>query len=415
MPIDDGEFIPQESNDDSGDIRPGDNVLLCIDNDGGFANILCEVAHEHGYKVLIAPRGATCVSLKALDYKPSAITLDIKLPDIEGWRVLSRLKNDPVTRHIPVFIISTEEDDGRGLRMGAAKVINKPFKTRESLGEVFTAIQAFAQEPPAKVIVAHPDENERRKLVEILDGAGVEVGEVGTVAAIVEAAQEPRVGAIAIASDLPDGDLVSVCDAMRRDPKLAAIPLIAYLPGEATEAGEEQLRNLSQTTILVDARSPERLLDATTLYLHRPLASLPESQQTTLRELHEDSSVLADKRVLIVDDDIRNIFAMTSILEPHQMQTYSAENGRDAIDTLKENPDIDIVLMDIMMPDMDGYETMRTIRRLSRFRSLPIIALTAKAMKGDREKCIEAGASDYISKPVDTEQLISVLRSWLYR
>ena len=266
-----------------------------------------------------------------------------------------------------------------------------------------------------KVIVAHPDETERRKLSAIFDGSGLEVSEVGTAAAAVEAAQAPGVGAVAVAAELPDGDLTSVCDAMRRDPKLAAIPLIAYLPGESSEEGEEQLRKLSQSAILVDARSPERLLDATTLYLHRPLATLPEAQQATLRELHEDVSVLADKRVLIVDDDIRNIFAMTSILEPHQMLTYSAENGRDAIDTLKENPDIDIVLMDIMMPDMDGYETMRTIRRLSRFRSLPIIALTAKAMKGDREKCIEAGASDYISKPVDTEQLISVLRSWLYR
>jgi HAMP domain-containing protein/signal transduction histidine kinase/CheY-like chemotaxis protein len=410
----DGEPVLQPSNDDSGDVRPGDRVLLCIENDAGFANILYDAAHEHGYKVLIAPRGATGVAL-AHDYKPCAITLDIKLPDIEGWRVLSRLKNDPLTRHIPVFVISTEDDDGRGLRMGAAKVINKPFKTRESLNDVFGAIQSFADLPPVKVIVAHADEDERRKLTEMLDSAGVEVSEAATAAAAVEAAREPRVGAIAVGGGLPDGDLISVSDALRRDADLAAIPVIAYLPGEVDEAGEEQLRKLSQSAILVDARSPERLLDAATLYLHRPLASLSESQRQTLRELHENSAVLAGKRVLIVDDDIRNIFAMTSILEPHQMKASSAENGRDAIETLKATPDIDIVLMDIMMPDMDGYETMRTIRRLSRFRSLPIIALTAKAMKGDREKCIEAGASDYISKPVDTEQLLSVLRSWLYR
>jgi hypothetical protein len=196
---------------------------------------------------------------------------------------------------------------------------------------------------------------------------------------------------------------------------LSELPVLFYATRGLSRKDEIHLKRLTQTSTLRDVRSPERLLDDVLLFLHRPLSALPEEKRKMLEALHETATVLAGKKVLIVDDDIRNIFAMTSILEPYKMQIASAETGKAAIELLQQSPDTEVVLMDIMMPDMDGYDTMRTIRKLAKFRSLPIIALTAKAMKGDREKCIEAGASDYIAKPVDTEQLLSLLRVWLYR
>ncbi|HEY8747143.1 MAG TPA: response regulator, partial [Tepidisphaeraceae bacterium] len=403
-----------QSNDDADKIRPGDQVLLVVENDPGFAGILYDAAREQGYKVLIAPRGATGVAL-ARDFLPTIITLDINLPDLDGWRVLSRLKNDPATRHIPVYIITTEEDVERGLRMGAMGVTTKPFKTREALDEAFANIKKSSERARRKLLLVHQDDAERQRLVGTLAGDDVEIVSVGAVADALSTLAEGQVNVIVTAPNFADTDLPGFVESVRRQPHGREVPVLVYAPGEISKKLETTLKRLGQSGVLRDARSSERLLDDVSLFLHRPLESMSPENRQILDRLHHDDSVLAGKRVLIVDDDIRNIFAMTSILEPHQVQIVSAENGKDAIDVLQKNPEIDIVLMDIMMPDMDGYDTMRTIRRLSRFRSLPIIALTAKAMKGDREKCIEAGASDYISKPVDTEQMLAMLRAWLHR
>jgi len=213
----------------------------------------------------------------------------------------------------------------------------------------------------------------------------------------------------------PDAKALDLIDDLREIPSLADFPVLLYSTQPHSKKEELHIKRLTQTTVVRDVRSPERLFDAASLFLHRPLSNMSEQKWSMLNSLHSAEAVLSAKRVLVVDDDIRNIFAMTSILEPFQMHVISAETGREAIDLLQRTPDIDVVLMDIMMPDMDGYDTMRAIRRLSKFRALPIIALTAKAMKGDREKCIEAGASDYISKPVDTQQLLGLLRLWLHR
>jgi hypothetical protein len=216
--------------------------------------------------------------------------------------------------------------------------------------------------------------------------------------------------------EMPDKKGFDLIDELQEHPRLKEVPIVVYLPGvELTKKEQLHLKRLTQTTVLKEVRSPERLVDEAALFLHRVPGALPESRRQIIDQLHSAGAVLAGKKVLIVDDDIRNIFAMTSILEPFQMQILSSETGKGAIETLQQAPDIDVILMDIMMPDMDGYDTMRAIRKLAKFRGLPIIALTAKAMKGDREKCIEAGASDYISKPVDTEQLLALLRVWLYR
>jgi len=364
--------------------------------------------------VLIAPRGASAIAL-ARDYNPAIITLDLNLPDIDGWRVLSRLKKDHSTRHIPVYIITTEEDSGRGLRMGAIGVATKPFKTREALDEIVARIKTFVEQKKRRLLLVHHDEAERNVLAALVAGPDVELVAAATGADAVAAIDAGGFDAIVVVSHLPDMSVGDFSEAIRRRPSLAEVPLIAYLPEGANKKTEATIKKLGQSTVLREARSPERLLDEVCLFLHRPINAVPEEKRQVLRRLHEDDSILAGKKVLIVDDDIRNIFATTSILEPHKMHILSAENGRDAIERLQQNPDVAVVLMDIMMPDMDGYDTMQAIRRLSRFRSLPIVAVTAKAMKGDREKCIEAGASDYISKPVDTEQLLATLRAWLHR
>jgi CheY-like chemotaxis protein len=214
---------------------------------------------------------------------------------------------------------------------------------------------------------------------------------------------------------LPDMSGFELLNQIQKDPALRSLPIVVYTGREVTKKEETQLKRMAKTIIIKDVRSPERLLDETALFLHRVQAKLPEPQRRMLEELHKNDSTLADKKVLVVDDDIRNIFAMTSLLERHSMKVHSAENGKEALELLEQHPDASAVLMDIMMPEMDGYDTIRQIRKHTKFRSLPILALTAKAMKGDREKCIEAGASDYIAKPVDTEQLLSMLRVWLHR
>lgn len=227
--------------------------------------------------------------------------------------------------------------------------------------------------------------------------------------------QAQQIDCIVMDLGLPDMSGFDLIEQIKHDEALSKIPIIIYTGKELSRQQETQLKRLAETIIIKDVRSPERLLDETALFLHRVQANLPKPKRQILEELYQADPVLGGKKILIVDDDVRNIFALTSLLEQHQMEVLYAENGREGVETLQANPEIDIVLMDIMMPEMDGYETTRVIREQSEFRSLPIIALTAKAMQGDREKCIEAGASDYITKPVDTEQLLSLLRVWLYR
>jgi CheY-like chemotaxis protein len=426
--------------DDSESIQPDDRVLLIIENDVNFARLLLDVAHENGFKAIVASRGAQALQA-AMEHVPSGITLDINLPDIDGWRVLDRLKDDPATRHIPVQIITTEEEHERGLRMGAIGALTKPLKTREALDRTLERIKRHIEPAGMSILLVEPDEARRRQLQGLLsfgapgDAEGGEPGASGiqviTTATAAEALEAiaaaaksdptpiggPRraFAAIILDVDLPDRKCFDLIDEIIEDPAVGETPLIVYSERSLSKKEETHLKRLSQTLVLKDVRSPQRLLDDVTLFLHRPLATLPPERRRMIEQLHDASSVLAGKTVLVVDDDIRNIFAMTSILESQNMHVLSAETGRAAIETLQQRPDIDVVLMDIMMPDMDGCDTMRAIRKLAKFRALPIIALTAKAMKGDREKCIEAGASDYISKPVDTQQLLGLLRTWLYR
>ena len=420
--------------DDSATVLPGDRSLLIVENDTNFARYLVDLAREQGYKAVVATRGAAALKA-ARELRPAAVTLDINLPDIDGWRVLDRLKDDPATRHIPVHLLTTEEDRERGLRLGAMGVLTKPLRTRESLDEAFARIKRFAAPRPRRVLLAVGSEAHRGQIADLVcggEGGGGTAGSdpatatqviaAGTAAdalaavrsaALVSAGQP--LDLVVVTLDLPDRDGFDLIDELAAEPGARDLPIVVYSPKDLTKKQEVHLKRLAQTMVLKDVRSPERLIDEANLFLHRPVADLPPDRRQVIERLHDTASQLAGKRVLVVDDDIRNIFAMTSLLEPYKMHILSAETGRRAIETLGQHPDLDVVLMDIMMPDMDGYDTMRAIRKLAKFRALPIIALTAKAMKGDREKCIEAGASDYISKPVDTEQLLALLRIWLHR
>jgi HAMP domain-containing protein/signal transduction histidine kinase/CheY-like chemotaxis protein len=403
--------------DDSANILPGDKVLLIVENDTHFARYLVDVARENSYKAVVSTRGAAALKA-ARELKPTSITLDINLPDIDGWRVLDRLKDDPTTRHIPVHLVTTEEDRERGLRMGAMGVLTKPLRTREALDNAFARIKRFSEALDRRVLIVHEANDERSDLLELIGGEGVSVTAVGTAAdavATVRAAAAEPFDLVITGIELPDKKGFELIDELIEEPAMKDVPIIVYSTKDLTKKEEVHLKRLGHTLALKDVRSRERLLDEAALFLHREVVRLPDSKRSVIERLHNTDAQLAGKTVLVVDDDIRNIFAMTSLLEPYKMQILSAETGREAIEILQQRPDLDVVLMDIMMPDMDGYDTMRAIRKLAKFRALPIIALTAKAMKGDREKCIEAGASDYVSKPVDTEQLLAQLRVWLHR
>jgi CheY-like chemotaxis protein len=399
--------------DDRTFIQPGDRVVLIIEDDPAFSRFLMDLAHDQGLKALVAARGANGLAL-ARELKPHAITLDISLPDVDGWRVLDRLKDDPATRHIPVYMISVTDEPERSLQHGALGFLHKPAD-KDALSEVLSTVKSFVERQVKNLLVVEDDEIQRSSMVELIGNGDVKITAVATGQEALDALESQHFDCMVIDLLLPDVPGLEVIQRIKKQPTLRSLPIVVYTAKDLSREEETQLKRLSQTIILKDVKSPERLLDETALFLHRNTANLPEAKREILERLHRSDSVLAGKRVLIVDDDIRNIFAMTSVLERHKMEVVAAESGKDALEQLEKTPNPDIVLMDIMLPEMDGYETTRQIREKPQFKSLPIIALTAKAMKGDREKCIEAGASDYIAKPVDTEQLLSLLRVWLYR
>ncbi|MDZ8189468.1 MAG: HAMP domain-containing protein [Nostoc sp. ChiSLP02] len=399
--------------DDRSSIGVGDRVLLIVEDDINFARILLDMAQQHGFKVITAQTGTTGLML-AQQFLPSAVLLDIRLPEMDGWTVLDRLKHDPKTRHIPVHIMTVEEGRQRGLQLGAIAYLQKPL-TSETISEALTKIKGFVERQVKNLLVVEDDDTQRLSIVELIGNSDVATTAVGTGAAALEAIRTQHFDCLVLDLGLPDMTGFELIEQIKLLPNGKSLPIIVYTGREISKAQETELRRIAETIIIKDVRSPERLLDETALFLHRVQANLPEPKRQILEQLHSRDHLLVGKKALIVDDDMRNIFALTSMLERYQIQVLYAENGREGINLLEITPDIDVVLMDIMMPEIDGYETTRLIRQNSRFQSLPIIALTAKAMQGDRDKCIEAGASDYITKPVDTEQLLSLLRVWLYR
>jgi CheY-like chemotaxis protein len=399
--------------DDRDNIHPGDSVLLIVEDDAHYARVLLGLARDRGFKGLVAMRGAVALSL-AREFKPTAISLDIFLPDMLGWTVLSNLKQDPATRHIPVQIITLEEERQHGLERGAFSYLNKPVTT-DGLEAALTRIQEFTKPRTKQLLVVDDDEGERGSINALLAHEDVEISTAATGESAWELINDRSFDCVVLDLRLPDISGFDLLGRIEAEPSLRELPVVVFTGKELSEDEEARLRKIAKSVIIKGVQSPERLLDETALFLHRIVTNLPPEKQRMLERLHDTDEALVNKKVLIVDDDVRNIFALTSLLERHTMEVRSASNGREAIDILEQTPDISLVLMDIMMPEMDGYETMRVIRGNPNHKLLPMIALTAKAMKGDREKCLEAGASDYIAKPVNTEQLVSLMRVWLHR
>jgi HAMP domain-containing protein/CheY-like chemotaxis protein/signal transduction histidine kinase len=399
--------------DDRGSVGPGDRVVLIIENDVNFARILLDMAREKGFRGIVALDGESGLDL-ARDYLPDAITLDIDLPVIDGWTVLDRLKHDSATRHIPVHIVSGMEKRQRGLQQGAISYLEKPV-SKEALDGAFDRISSFIANPVRKLLVVEDDATQRQSMIELIGADDVEITAVGSAEEALEQIAATRFDCMVLDLGLDGMNGFTLLEQIKDQPGAAELPIIVYTGKDLSSAEETQLKRYADTIIVKDVKSPERLLDETALFLHRVEGRLPEAKRRMLERLHSSEPTFAGKKVLIVDDDVRNIFSLTSLLESYGMNVAFAENGRDALAQLEAQPDVDLVLMDVMMPEMDGYETTRAIRELPQFRGLPVIAVTAKAMKGDREKTLEAGASDYITKPVDTEQLMSLMRVWLYR
>ncbi|HXU55374.1 MAG TPA: response regulator, partial [Casimicrobiaceae bacterium] len=379
-----------------------------------FARFLLDAAREQGFKGIVTSQGVAALAL-ASQFHPSAISLDLFLPDINGWRVLHRLKNDSATRHIPVAIISTDESREQALDAGAYSFVAKPLQNKDVLDSLLASLNRFAQRPEKRLLVASADPEMRDQVVAYLNADDVRIMSVGDRRAAAAIVEREGVDCLVLDARLSMGHgAPSSAGEDDGEPSLDSLPILLY-GGEKGAMALDGWRSLARNVVVRDVQSLDRLLDQASLFLHRDPERIPEAHRTVLRRLHDSNHVLKDKRVMIVDDDVRNIFALSSLLEDQGMAVVSHDNGRDAIRHLQAQPDIDVVLMDIMMPELDGVDTIREIRKIPACRDLPIIAVTAKAMKGDREKCMEAGAWDYLSKPVDTELMVGVLRAWLSR
>ena len=394
-------------------IADGDPVLLIVEDDPHYARILLGLARDKGFKGIVATKGMSGLSL-ARQFLPTAISLDIFLPDMLGWTVLYQLKLNPDTRHIPVQIITLDEERPHGLAHGAfAYLVKAP--TTGSLNAAFDRIKDFTAPRTKRLLIVEDNDIERQSLVELLGYKDIELVTAASGSEALDALSGQSFDCMVLDLRLPDMTGFELLDQLGADPALAELPVVIFTGKELTSEEQMRLRTAAKSIVLKDVQSPERLLDETALFLHRVVADLPPEKQAMLHRLHGANDILRGRKVLVVDDDARNIFALTSMLENHEMEVISTTNGRKAIEIVRNTPDLSIVLMDIMMPDMDGYETTRSIRQSPKHRALPILALTAKAMKGDREKCLDAGASDYIAKPVDTDQLLSLMQMWLFR
>jgi CheY-like chemotaxis protein len=402
------EHIP----DDRDMLQEGDAVLLIVEDDPHYASLLRDLARDTGFKVLVAVKGAEALAY-AREFHPTAVSLDVFLPDMLGWTVLNHLKQDPALRHIPVQILTLDEDRQHGLSRGAFSFVQKPTTANE-LNEAFSRIKEYASPHLKKLLVVEDNPGERLSIQELLGYNDIEVSVAATGEGALNAIGAENFDCMVLDLKLPDMSGFEVLERLRDSPQ-GDLPVIVFTGKDLTTEEDARLHTLARSVVVKGVESPERLLDETALFLHRVVADLPSEKQEMLERLHRSDDALVGKKVLIVDDDVRNIFALSSALERRGMEVLTAGTGREAIGTLNSTPDVAIVLMDIMMPEMDGYETMQVIRQNPAFRRLPIIALTAKAMKGDREKCLEAGASEYLAKPVNTEQLLSALRMWLHR
>jgi HAMP domain-containing protein/CheY-like chemotaxis protein/signal transduction histidine kinase len=407
------ERIIEQLPDDRLDLEPGDTILLIVEDDPHYARVLIDLARDKGFKVLVAARGAEALDL-AKQYQPAAVSLDVFLPDMLGWTVLSQLKHNPLTRHIPVQIVTLDEDRQHALARGAFSFVNKPTTT-EGVAAALAQIKEYAKPRRKRLLIVEDNEAEQLSIRELLHHDDIEILAAETGAGALSVLREHVCDCVVLDLRLPDMSGFEVLDRIRNDETLSNIPVVVFTGRELSAEEDAELHTMARSIVVKGVESPERLLDETALFLHRVITELPLEKQRMLEKLNSSDEDLLGKTALLVDDDARNIFALSSVLERRGMKVLTATTGSEAVALVESNPEIAIVLMDIMMPQMDGYQTIGAIRQNPSFGRLPIIALTAKAMKGDREKCLEAGASDYLAKPVNTEQLLLAIRLWLHR
>jgi signal transduction histidine kinase/DNA-binding response OmpR family regulator/CHASE3 domain sensor protein/HAMP domain-containing protein len=402
--------IPDEIPDDRNNITAQDKIILIVEDDTTYARILLDFTRKRGYKGLVAVRGDQGLEW-ALKYKPVAILLDIVLPIQSGWQVMDALKSNPATRHIPVHIVSSLEAKRESLQKGAVDFINKPL-VLEQMPRIFQQLEDALSKGSKKVLIVEENAKHAQALAYFLENFNVSTEITGNLDSSISALQKQDVNCVILDMGVPDQHAYETLETVKNNPGMENLPIIIFTGKNLSKAEEQRIRQYADSIVIKTAHSYQRMLDEVALFLH--LVEERGGQKPTRKQMGTLKEVLTGKTVLIADDDVRNIFSLTKALEQHKMTIISALDGKEAMQQLENNPDIDIVLMDMMMPEMDGYETIRRIRQEHRYRHLPILAVTAKTMIGDREKCIKAGASDYISKPVDIDQLVSLLRVWLY-
>jgi CheY-like chemotaxis protein len=391
----------------------GARVVLVVEDDAAFAGIVADLARERGFEPAIA--GTVAAARRSVAERvPSAVVLDVTLPDGNGLTFLDALKRDPATRHVPVHVIAGSDHAGTAMDLGAVGYALKPI-AREKLADAFALMERRLARTARRVLVVEDDPVEQASICRLLGGGEVECTSVNTVAAALDALGSASFDCMVMDLALPDGSGFDLLDRMAAGHRAPFPPVIVYTGRSLTREEEQRLRRYSRSIIVKGARSPERLLDEVNLFLHRIEADLPPDRQRMLRDARSREAVFENRRILVVEDDVRNVYALASILEPRGATVEIARNGREAVERLERAPAMDLVLMDIMMPEMDGYEAMRLIRGRPELSRLPIVALTARAMRDDRDRCLAAGASDYIAKPLDVDRLLSLIRVWMPR
>ncbi|HHB92225.1 MAG TPA: response regulator [Thioploca sp.] len=409
------DFLPklQPISDDRNDLQPNDKSILIIEDDRKFSKILMELAIDKGFKYLLAEDGIVGVKL-AEQYIPSAIILDVGLPELNGWSVMERLKDNPATRHIPVHFISAVDQSVDAKKMGAIGYLLKPV-SMEKLTDAFKQIEQFLLRTVKNLLIVTDIESHKQKIIELVNEDNIKIKQEITVQTAFQNLQTVAYDCIILDIDIEHGSGSELLEMMYQEKNYCQIPIIVYTDRDLTIKEETLLMRCSDEIPIKKVSSPERLLDETILFLHQIEDRLPSDKRNMLHMVHDKEAILKHKKILIVDDDVRNIYALATVLEEHDMEVICSVNGQEGLEQLQENDDIAIILMDIMMPEMDGYAAMQEIRKQPKYNKLPIIALTAKAMKDDKAKCIEAGANDYLAKPVDADKLMSLMRVWLYR
>ena len=422
LPIQPRQYIPIDKNettflnyatipDDRAQLSPADKVVLIIEDDPNFANILLKQANIKGFKCLTAATGEDGLVL-ASKFNPQAIILDMGLPGISGKQVLQELKSNPSVRHIPVHIISANDRSLEPIREGVVEYLIKPI-SKEALDDAFNRIENFVNKKIKKLLIIEDNEN-ARKAMKILIGTGdVQFFEAETGSAAIALYEKHEIDCVVLDIGLPDMSGFELIQKLEGIKGQNMPPIIVYTGKELSKDENDLLHKYAESIIIKGVKSEERLLDETALFLHRTINNLPKSKQKIISGIHDKDAIFHAKKILLVDDDMRNIFALSKILQEREIEVIKSENGKNALQMLEQHPDINLVLMDIMMPEMDGYEAMKRIRSQIKFKKLPVIALTAKAMKDDKQKCIDAGANDYITKPIDIDRLLSLMRVWL--